>query len=599
MDSQNIKYLTRFQKNKLKLSDDCLLSGIKSKNETENETKNKLKINNDSSDIDSHGNIKGLIDYTCKNSPIFLMGFNNHNQNKYKFSFLPSGFNFTKDDEDEDYEEGDDDGDEEDIEEDTENYAKYSSFEENYLNKMDAEDSLKLLDYEEKLRKFKENKIPFRFRLLKSKISKKNKVFILNKIDHLNSLTTRDNEYHKLNTWIEGIQKIPFTEYKKTPVSIYSGHQKISNYLMDVNSQLHNSIYGHEEAKLQILQIISKWIANPKSNTNVIALQGPMGNGKTTLVKQGIAKAINRPFTLIGLGGASDSSFLEGHDYTYEGAKCGRIIEILQSSGCMNPIIFFDELDKLSETKKGQEISNILCHITDSSQNDKFNDKYYSGIDFDISKAFFIFSFNDESKINPILKDRMTVIRMKGFSNKDKINIVKDYLLPDILKDYKINNKEINISDSTITHIINYTQEEGVRKLKELLDAIISKINIIKITNFDVKLEKSTSKKSKKNKKCKKCKKSKNKKCKKCKKLKSKKCKKCKKLKSKKCKKCKKSKDDKNEISKDDEPITKKFSIFNLDQDITFPLTITSSLVDKLISNKKNLLPNHIKHMYL
>ena len=138
----------------------------------------------------------------------------------------------------------------------------------------------------------------------------------------------------------------------------------------------------------------------------------------------------------MGLGGATDSAYLNGHDYTYEGAKCGRIVEMLMESKCMDPIIFFDELDKISETSRGREISNLLCHLTDPSQNDKFHDKYFSGIDFDLSKALFIFSFNNEKLINPILKDRITVINMKGFKIDDKLNIIKDYLLPDLYKEY-------------------------------------------------------------------------------------------------------------------------------------------------------------------
>ena len=114
-----------------------------------------------------------------------------------------------------------------------------------------------------------------------------------------------------------------------------------------------------------------------------------MGNGKTTLVKEGIAKALHRPFAFIALGGASDSAFFDGHSYTYEGSHWGRIIQILQDSKYMNPIIYFDELDKVSKTSKGEEIINLLIHMTDQSQNKGFQDKYYAGIPIDLSKVIF------------------------------------------------------------------------------------------------------------------------------------------------------------------------------------------------------------------
>ena len=154
------------------------------------------------------------------------------------------------------------------------------------------------------------------------------------------------------------------------------------------------AIFGHDDAKKKILQIVAQSIVNPSGAGNVIAIQGPPGNGKTSLVKEGICKALGRPFAFIPLGGATDACFLEGHDYTYEGSNWGKIVDVLVNSKCMNPVIYFDELDKVSQTAKGEEITNILMHITDATQNNHFNDKYFSGIDFDLSKALFIFSFN-------------------------------------------------------------------------------------------------------------------------------------------------------------------------------------------------------------
>ena len=192
---------------------------------------------------------------------------------------------------------------------------------------------------------------------------------------------------------------------------------------------LDKAVYGMEDAKMQILQVLGQLISNPSSVGTAIALKGPPGTGKTTLIKEGVSKILERPFAFLALGGATDSSFLEGHSYTYEGSVWGKVVDILITSKCMNPIIYFDELDKISETPKGEEITGILTHLTDTTQNDKFHDKYFSNIDFNLSKILFIFSYNDEKKVNPILKDRMYRIETKGYDKKQKVIIARDYLI--------------------------------------------------------------------------------------------------------------------------------------------------------------------------
>ena len=121
----------------------------------------------------------------------------------------------------------------------------------------------------------------------------------------------------------------------------------------------------------------------------------------TSIVKDGISKILGREFAFIALGGNGDSSYLEGHSYTYEGSMWGKIVQIIIESKCMNPVIYFDELDKISDSSRGEEITNILTHLTDTTQNNQFHDKYFSEIEFDLSKCLFIFSYNDASKVNP------------------------------------------------------------------------------------------------------------------------------------------------------------------------------------------------------
>ena len=324
--------------------------------------------------------------------------------------------------------------------------------------------------------------VPLKFKILHSDMDMHTKSIAISQIDKIEDLDPSSGEYGKVDQWINGLIQIPFQKYIELPINDNSDSEQKKVFLKNTNDILDKAIYGHRDAKSHILQVVSKWIKNPKSSGNILALQGPMGNGKTTLVKEGIAKAIDRPFAFITLGGASDSSFFDGHNFTYEGSRWGRIVEILIESKCMNPIFYFDELDKVSDTYKGQEIIHLLTHLTDQSQNDRFQDNYFSGINLDLSKALFIFSFNHESKIDRVLKDRMYVINTKGFNTKDKIEIANNYLLPELLNTFKYHNN-IVFDNDIIKHIIdNFThKEQGVRNLKRCIETIISKVNMYEL----------------------------------------------------------------------------------------------------------------------
>tara|TARA_Y100001960_G_C14746061_1_gene865719 strand:+ start:1 stop:1812 length:1812 start_codon:yes stop_codon:yes gene_type:complete len=355
----------------------------------------------------------------------------------------------------------------------------------NYFHNLDITEKKKYLLNIENINKITRSNVPLRFKILGSNMDLSTKSIAITNINKLNEMDVSTGEYCKLDKWINGLIDVPFGKYINLPINNENTIKEKRDYLMNTQKILGEAIYGHDDAKLHILQVIGKWIRNPKSQGNVLALQGPMGNGKTTLVKDGISKAINRPFAFIALGGASDSSYFDGHSYTYEGSHWGRIIDILITSKCMNPIIYFDELDKISETYKGDEIIHLLTHLTDPSQNTLFQDNYFPGIYFDLSKVLFIFSFNDENKIDRILKDRMYVINTKGFKPNDKISIARDYLLPELYDTFLFSKDDIIFTDDNILYIIEKftNKEEGVRNLKRSLETIISKINIYYLSN--------------------------------------------------------------------------------------------------------------------
>lgn len=335
------------------------------------------------------------------------------------------------------------------------------------------------------------SKIPIKFHILGSDLPASYKKIALTRLDTLQSLGG-SGEAGKLRQWVDGLLDIPFGIYKPLPVSIKT-HTigDCANYLHTVKTELDKSMYGMIDAKISILELISQWVSNPNSYGQMIALQGPAGIGKTTICKEGIAKVLDRPFFFIGLGGATDSSFFKGHSYTYEGSTWGKIADVVMKARCMNPIIYFDELDKVSNTEYGKEIIGVLTHLTDKAQNMHFHDKYFGDMDIDISKALFIFSFNDESMINPILKDRLSIIRLKGYDEKDKKAIVKNYILPKLYELYGAPAGALTIPDDCIERMIKEfsKEEKGVRSLIRGFEQLFSRLNILRFSSNQKSLE--------------------------------------------------------------------------------------------------------------
>ena len=369
------------------------------------------------------------------------------------------------------------------------NDKKFVNEDEYFSKKLSINEQEKVLSELTHIKSYFNLEKPYLLTLLDKKIPENFKAIALSKINTLKqlSLDRSSSEYNKLKNWVDAFIKIPFEKYNTLPITMNDGIEKSNEFITNAKMQLDNCVFGLNDAKLQILQLLGQWIVNPDAIGAAIAIHGPMGTGKTSLVRDGISKILNRPFAFIPLGGATDSSTLEGHSYTYEGSTYGKIVDILIQCKTMNPIIMFDELDKVSDSAKGEEIIGILTHLTDSTQNSEFHDKYFSEITFDLKKCLFIFSYNDESKINPILKDRLYKIQTKGYNKKDKVTIAENYLIPNIRDTIKLNKSLVSIPENIIECIIDkYCNNEfGVRNLKRNFEIIFTKLNLLRLLKHD------------------------------------------------------------------------------------------------------------------
>jgi ATP-dependent Lon protease len=340
-------------------------------------------------------------------------------------------------------------------------YNKYSKEEHKNFEK-----EIKLLE------NYDENE-ELKYDILRLETSRENKQTIYNEYKRMRRLPFTDDELPKLRSWIRCAITLPHDKLKKIPYR----KSELTKFLQMVSKRMDEELYGMTKVKEQILIFLNSRIINPKMQKCSLGLLGPPGTGKTSIVKL-LADILEYPLEQISLGGVHSPEFLKGHQYTYVGAEPGEIIKCLKRMGVKNGILFFDEYDKVSENK---DVCSALLHITDSSQNEKYQDNFLSGITSDLSYLWFMYSMNSRPA-DDALADRIFYVEIDGYSQLDKFFIVKDYLLKKAHKNMNWEPNSVFFQDDAIRYLVNKVSPEsvpGIRSLDHAISTITNKINFL------------------------------------------------------------------------------------------------------------------------
>ena len=315
-----------------------------------------------------------------------------------------------------------------------------------------GDSSLKDVEIEELKNQIKEIKAPENI-----------KIKLENELKRYETLNASSPEVNTTRNYIDWLISLPWGKYTID-----------NDDLNEVRNKLDDSHNGLEKVKTRIIEYLAVKQMSGNLRSPIICLVGPSGVGKTTLAFS-IAKAMKRNFVKISVGGITDEAELIGHRRTYIGANPGRIISSLKKAKSMNPVFLIDEIDKMSYSYKGDPASTML-EILDPEQNKYFSDNYIEE-EFDLSKVMFVATANNIEDIPEALRDRLEIVTLSGYTEYEKLDIAKKYLLPKICKEHGVNIKGINIKDEVLLYIIRYyTKEAGVRELERQLSAIIRKI---------------------------------------------------------------------------------------------------------------------------
>ncbi len=303
----------------------------------------------------------------------------------------------------------------------------------------------------------------YREKMAKAKMPKTTEEEVERQLKKLERMHPDAAETATLRNWLDIMVALPWSKASKENLDL-----KKAEEILDEDH------YGLEKVKERIIESLAVRKIKEKAKGTILCLVGPPGVGKTSLGRS-IAKAVNRKFVRLSLGGVHDEAEIRGHRRTYVGAMPGRLIQSIQQAGTNNPLIMLDEIDKVSSDFRGDP-SSALLEVLDPEQNFSFRDNYL-GTPFDLSNVMFMTTANMLDTIQPALRDRMEIIRLSGYTEEEKLQIARRHLLPKQLDENGIGTKNLEISDTALrAAIVGYTRESGLRQLEREIGKICRKI---------------------------------------------------------------------------------------------------------------------------
>ena len=285
-------------------------------------------------------------------------------------------------------------------------------------------------------------------------------------------------EKAKEEAWLAAVERLPLGKFSP-PAALADGQGTARrDALSKARTALDAGTHGMADAKDAVLQIAGQLIHAPGSRMRALGLQGPPGCGKTSFATHAIPQALGRPARVISLGGAKDSSLLLGHDFTYAGSRPGKIAAAVSEMGVCDPVLVFDELDKVSDTAGGREIVHVLMSLVDPVQNVAFSDTYLAGIPLDLSRALCVFTFNDAAAVDPILLDRMRVVHVPDATKAEKGEIVTRHMLPRVAERCGITCTGVAPDALDLLTSGEHSSGCGMRGIEKVLEGALLRANL-------------------------------------------------------------------------------------------------------------------------